>query len=105
MITSACRLLAHVQPPKTPLSSYLPQLSSHEIIYTVPLTLARVYTARWEEKHGSIRDGIVGCDRCRRRATLGARLVGCEQLDQALESQEAIDWIPRLYPKCGPHAH
>jgi hypothetical protein len=33
-----------------------------------------------------------------------ARLVACKQSNQALGSQEAVDWIPGLHPKCGPHA-
>jgi hypothetical protein len=36
--------------------------------------------------------------------TLRARLVACKQLNQALGSQEAVDWIPGLHPNCGPHA-
>jgi hypothetical protein len=36
--------------------------------------------------------------------SLRAQLVGCERLDQTLGSQEAVDWIPGLHPKCGPHA-
>jgi hypothetical protein len=34
-----------------------------------------------------------------------ARLVACEESNQALGSQEAVDWIPGLPHFLGPHAH
>jgi hypothetical protein len=35
---------------------------------------------------------------------IGARLVAYEESNQALGSQEAVDWIPGLSLRCVPHA-